>query len=497
MTAPTLRRLLHEQDLGIRFVTGVSGAHREVNLASTTELTHPGQYIVSGELVMTNGLWLPLRTPQEWVGEVVLASAVGVAWGLDGESNEIPTEVVLACDAAGLPLLSVDADVSFATIAERVRSLTWGTASHALRDQVVRGRQFAAVAPTAEKVLEELRRQTGLLAALIDPDGEIVATTSSRSFHDQMPALLQISFPNALPTPLDRTVVFPVLPTHRDRCAYLVVDSDIRSLSHEMLLTIDRACLAAAVCDMRAAVMADHAAADTAMLVDLIEHGSLTGDECSKRLGRLGLEPAAGVCVACVSGSPPDVRALRAQLSQPSIWHPAGPFDIVVLDRRGSIELAGLLEQKQADAAVAVGLGSVVACEPVLLRRSMAEARLSLQNRQAAARRPSPDSAHEALHPLLLSMVDPGVTDAFAESVLGALQRWDRENGTDLLATLTHYFRLDCRLVEAARDLFIHPNTLRNRLARIEELTGRNLASTRDRVDVALALELWRTPPST
>jgi DNA-binding PucR family transcriptional regulator len=31
-------------------------------------------------------------------------------------------------------------------------------------------------------------------------------------------------------------------------------------------------------------------------------------------------------------------------------------------------------------------------------------------------------------------------------------------------------------------------NTLRNRLARIEELTGRDLASTDDRVDLHLAL---------
>ena len=43
-------------------------------------------------------------------------------------------------------------------------------------------------------------------------------------------------------------------------------------------------------------------------------------------------------------------------------------------------------------------------------------------------------------------------------------------------------------MIESARALYIHPNTLRQRLGRIEELTGRDLASARDRIEFWLAL---------
>jgi len=41
---------------------------------------------------------------------------------------------------------------------------------------------------------------------------------------------------------------------------------------------------------------------------------------------------------------------------------------------------------------------------------------------------------------------------------------------------------------ETARALHVHPNTLRHRLNRVEQLTGRDLGSMEDRVDLYIAL---------
>ena len=46
-------------------------------------------------------------------------------------------------------------------------------------------------------------------------------------------------------------------------------------------------------------------------------------------------------------------------------------------------------------------------------------------------------------------------------------------------------------MIETARALFIHPNTLRQRLARIEELTGLNLEEE-DLLSLELAIKLAR-----
>jgi PucR family transcriptional regulator, purine catabolism regulatory protein len=48
------------------------------------------------------------------------------------------------------------------------------------------------------------------------------------------------------------------------------------------------------------------------------------------------------------------------------------------------------------------------------------------------------------------------------------------------------------RWAQTAEHLHVHVNTLRHRLARVEELTGRRLESADDRVDFHLALRAAR-----
>nr|WP_310435634.1 helix-turn-helix domain-containing protein [Streptomyces sp. 3330] len=57
-----------------------------------------------------------------------------------------------------------------------------------------------------------------------------------------------------------------------------------------------------------------------------------------------------------------------------------------------------------------------------------------------------------------------------------------------LLETLEHWFAAAGSATEAARGLFVHPNTVRYRLRRIEELTGRSLSDPRAVADMGAAL---------
>ncbi|WP_367326044.1 PucR family transcriptional regulator [Streptomyces sp. HUAS ZL42] len=63
-----------------------------------------------------------------------------------------------------------------------------------------------------------------------------------------------------------------------------------------------------------------------------------------------------------------------------------------------------------------------------------------------------------------------------------------------LLETLEHWFAAAGSATDAAQTLFVHPNTVRYRLRRIEELTGRSLADPRTAADIGAALLAVRNP---
>ncbi|MHA6780981.1 helix-turn-helix domain-containing protein [Pseudonocardia saturnea] len=76
----------------------------------------------------------------------------------------------------------------------------------------------------------------------------------------------------------------------------------------------------------------------------------------------------------------------------------------------------------------------------------------------------------------------------FARGVLGPAIDYDAEHHTDLVATTSAYLDGGCSLTRAANRLYVHPKTVRYRLRRVEELTGRDLSGQQDRFDAQLAI---------
>ncbi|HEX6696491.1 MAG TPA: GAF domain-containing protein [Solirubrobacteraceae bacterium] len=78
-----------------------------------------------------------------------------------------------------------------------------------------------------------------------------------------------------------------------------------------------------------------------------------------------------------------------------------------------------------------------------------------------------------------------------------AIQRvadYDRRRRTELVDTLERYLRDRRSIATTARALYVHPNTLRQRLSRIEELSGLDLAAE-DLLSLELAVKLMRLRP--
>jgi DNA-binding PucR family transcriptional regulator len=91
---------------------------------------------------------------------------------------------------------------------------------------------------------------------------------------------------------------------------------------------------------------------------------------------------------------------------------------------------------------------------------------------------------------LLLSMLPPEAGRAFRDRLLDPLLAYDREHGTELVRTLAVFLGCSGSWTKAAELMFVHVNSLRYRIRRIEELTGRDLSTLEDQTALLLALRL-------
>jgi purine catabolism regulator len=89
---------------------------------------------------------------------------------------------------------------------------------------------------------------------------------------------------------------------------------------------------------------------------------------------------------------------------------------------------------------------------------------------------------------LLLSMADPDALRAFADAMLAPLDGYDHDHDGDLIASLQAFLQHNARWEAAAAQLYVHRHTLRYRMRKVEELTGRDLSSSFDRMEFWLAL---------
>jgi DNA-binding PucR family transcriptional regulator len=156
-------------------------------------------------------------------------------------------------------------------------------------------------------------------------------------------------------------------------------------------------------------------------------------------------------------------------------------------------EVADLIRDVGADPVLGAG-GPSVGTDA--LRHAIAEA---ITAHQLATSRPPGERVVRRLgigsHRLLLDFIDTRVLQAYRDSVVGPLERWDAEHDSHLLSTLAAFLASDGHWRKTAAQLHIHHNTLHYRLAKAAVLTGRAVDSTASRVDFALALAIPSASP--
>jgi hypothetical protein len=100
------------------------------------------------------------------------------------------------------------------------------------------------------------------------------------------------------------------------------------------------------------------------------------------------------------------------------------------------------------------------------------------------------NSAEFGSSELLLAMVPAEARRSFRAALLTPLLAYDRDHGTELVSTLRVFLANSGSWSKAAEAMFIHVNSLRYRIRRIHELTGRDPRSLEDQAALLLALRI-------
>ena len=151
---------------------------------------------------------------------------------------------------------------------------------------------------------------------------------------------------------------------------------------------------------------------------------------------------------------------------------------------------------KEAGMALAAGAGRGVGAAD--LRRTFHEARCALEAQvlsgEAASRTATGRGSLLATYrdlgsfQLLLALQDDDALRLFCDSILAPIEDGEGAYGGELMRSLEAFIECNGQWERAARQLYCHRHTLRYRIRRVEELTGRSLDSARDRIDFWLAL---------
>ncbi|MGW0650170.1 PucR family transcriptional regulator [Streptomyces umbrinus] len=172
-----LSTLLADPALGLRRIAGPAGDHRiRVSTVGTTEIEDPTPYLVGGELLLTAGVRLPLDAEgiDTYVRRVVSAGVSALGFGVDPVHEEVPRELIAACDRHGLPLLRLPPTTPFVAVGQAVYAAIAEARNRELREisRAQSALATAAARPDAlRSVLAQLSAHTGAWAVLYDAQG--------------------------------------------------------------------------------------------------------------------------------------------------------------------------------------------------------------------------------------------------------------------------------------------------------------------------------------
>jgi PucR family transcriptional regulator, purine catabolism regulatory protein len=505
--ALTVGDLLKIPGLPLTAHTGRRGLGHAIRWVHVSELEDPTPFLKGGELLLTVGLGIGSTAARQrtYVRRLIDAGLAGLGVGTGFAFQRVPRALVDEATKRSFTVFEVPYETPFIAITEAVftrlvaeqydllqRSLE---AEHTLTRSVLHGEGIAGI-------VAALARVTGGWSMLLDLHGAPLAATpsSARSNATRLWSEVRSSKPDGARFSLSlsdhghHVVVQPVAAMgHVD--AYLALGKKDPLTQYDRIVSSHALSLLALELSKERAVTE----AERRLKGDVLEQllgGAMSPAEARRTLERLGFDADRPLTVVSLAGevAPPtlaeDVEATLTPTAGPFLVSARDDHVLAVLqaDPDGTSEAVSALRQDvslRTNGVVRAGVGNPA---PVgHLARSAREAGYALQV-CLTERRLQAAFTDLGTYQLLLSLQDPDALRTFAASVLGHIDGYDRQHGGHLIPSLRAFLERNARWEAAATDLYVHRHTLRYRMRKIEELTGRDLASARDRMELFLAL---------
>jgi len=531
----TVQDILEIPDLNLRLLAGAKSTSNPVRWVHITEVPDPTKWLKGGELLLTTGYGFvgPEEQQVASLQRLIDHNISGLGFGTGFSFDKVPPALVKVAEEYGFPLFEVPYHVPFIAITEAVASKIVNEQYSLLQRSLAVHEKLTKIVleeKGLEAILSTLSALVGCSAVLFDFHGVVLCEAAyRRHLGGELIADLwrQIGDRRANRQNFALSVdgvgsgvqVYPVVASHRIG-AFLAVVKDSGDFSEYDRIILHNVVTVTALELVKKKAVAETEKRLAGDFFDELIASDLYEEEIARRLAFFGLDPQAPHLIVLVDvdggdggGDGESANVVAPDIKERLHWAvdefmarrdalfiSASHADSVVillqpgkLDTKAVLALAADLQasilQLLPEITASVGIGRPHR-QLIDLRQSYYEASYAIKIRKLKGE-PGVIASFDDLgsYGLLLGLQDTLSLEVFYDSVLGKLQEYDEQNTSDLVKSLACFLEANGHWGDAAEKLFVHRHTLRYRMKRVEEITGRDLDQSQDRMEFWLALK--------
>jgi purine catabolism regulator len=530
----TVQDILEIPELDLRLLAGHKSTSNPVRWVHISEVPDPTRWLKGGELLLTTGYSFAGDEEQQvaQIKRLIDHNISGLGFGTGFTFDKVPPALVKVAEEYGFPLFEVPYHVPFLAITEAVASKIVNEQYSLLQRSLAVHEKLTKIVleeKGLEAILSTLSALVGCSAVLFDFHGVVLCEAAYRRHlgAELIADLWRLiserradrqNFALSMDGVGSGVQVYPVVASHRIG-AFLAVVKDSGDFSEYDRIILHNVVTVTALELVKKKAVAETEKRLAGDFFDELIASDLYEEEIARRLAFFGLEPQSPHLIVLVDiDAQEDEAAERTDAAAADVkerlhWTvdefmarrdvlciSASRSDSVVIlvqpgkvDAREIIRLAGELQtvitEMLPEISVSIGIGRPHR-KLIDLRQSYYEASYAIKIRKLKGE-PRVIASFDDLgsYGLLLGLQDTLSLEVFYDSVLGKLQDYDEQNSSDLVKSLACFLEANGHWGDAAEKLYVHRHTLRYRMKRVEEITGRDLNQSQDRMEFWLALK--------
>jgi PucR family transcriptional regulator, purine catabolism regulatory protein len=527
----TVQDILEIPELNLKLLAGGKSTSNPVRWVHITEVPDPTKWLKGGELLLTTGYGF-VGTEEQQVAQIkrlIDHNISGLGFGTGFSFDKVPPAIIKVAEEYEFPLFEVPYHVPFIAITEAVASKIVNEQYSLLQRSLAVHEKLTKIVleeKGLEAILSTLSALVGCSAVLFDFHGVVLCEAAYRR-HLGAELIADLwrmisdrradrqNFALTMEGVGSGVQVYPVVASHRIG-AFLAVVKDSGDFSEYDRIILHNVVTVTALELVKKKAVAETEKRLAGDFFDELIASDLYEEEIARRLAFFGLEPQSPHLIVLVDtddqGDGAGAEAAQ-ELKERLHWtvdefmarhdvlciSASRSDSVVILVQPGKMaareiiamagELQAVIAEMLPEISVSIGIGRPHR-QLIDLRQSYYEASYAIKIRKLKGE-PRVIASFDDLgsYGLLLGLQDTLSLEVFYDSVLGKLQEYDEQNSSDLVKSLACFLEANGHWGDAAEKLYVHRHTLRYRMKRVEEITGRDLNQSQDRMEFWLALK--------